>query len=262
MSVQTHAGRLVCNHVLVQYYPWTNRCVDEHRPTLLFLHGWRSDGSVWFSIVDRLMSAFPSIYVLDLPGFGKSQTPRDDWTLDDYGTCVREFAAKLQLQNVCLIGHSFGGRIAIHLASQNSEHWTKLVLVNSGGIRNKRNRAGVLRVLSKVVKPLFHLSITQRFRAKVYQMLGAEDYLATPSLKKTFLNIINENLETGLRRVVQPTLLVWGDRDSETPMADGKRMCACLPDGRLEVIPGAGHYSFLDKPAEFVTLVSQFAGSV
>lgn len=261
MNIQKQAGQLVCNHVLVQYYSWTNRGIDEQLPVLLFLHGWRSDGSVWFSTVGRLMSMFPSVYVLDLPGFGKSQTPQGDWELDDYSTCVREFAAKLQLQDVCLIGHSFGGRIAIKLASEDSTLWRKIILVNSGGIRRKRTKTNMLMFLAKVVKPFFSFSNLQGLRTKIYHMLGAEDYLATPNIQRTFVHVINENLETDLRKVFQQALLVWGDRDLETPLADGKRMRSCLSDGRLVVISGAGHYSFLDKPDEFVKLVSQFAVS-
>ena len=87
--------------------------------------------------------------------------------------------------------------------------------------------------------------------------MGAEDYLATPDLQKTFVNIINENLDPLLPRIKTDTLIIWGDKDATAPLAYGKHITHLIPNARLEVIEGAGHYCFSEQPEKFVALLTK-----
>ena len=88
--------------------------------------------------------------------------------------------------------------------------------------------------------------------------MGAEDYVATPKLQQTFINIINEDLTDLLPKIVQPTLLIWGENDKDTPLSQARVMEQKIPNAKLAVFKGAGHFSFLDKREEFVKELINF----
>ena len=224
--------------------------------TILFLHGWRSEGSIWHDIAMELQKEKCNVFTLDLPGFGGSSVPGKVFTVTDYATIVSDFIEKMKIKKVILVGHSFGGRVALRVTSTNSTHIEKLVLVDSAGFVQKEKQ--LLKRLSKLVKPVFAPSYMQGIRKKIYTMLGAEDYLATPELQKTFVNIVGEDLSADMPRIQVPTLLIWGSQDTDTPLLYGEKMKGLISHSQLIVIPDAGHFSFLDKPKEFYTALMNF----
>lgn len=196
------------------------------------------------------------VYSLDLPGFGKSETPRSPFFLADYCEVVKEFIEKLNLQNVSLVGHSFGGRVAIKLAAMNLVTLKKLVLVDSAGIGAKKNLTK--KFLAKLLKPFFLLPFTEGVRIKIYQYIGAEDYVATPKLRRTFLNVIQEDLTPLLPTITTPTLIIWGKRDKETPLDFAYILQKNIGHARLVILDNAGHFSFLDSREKFLENLTAF----
>ena len=85
-------------------------------------------------------------------------------------------------------------------------------------------------------------------RDKIYKKMGAEDYVATPELKETFINVIDEDLTHYLEKITQQTLLIWGENDDATPVSQAKIMKEKIKNSKLIVVPNAGHFSFVDKP--------------
>jgi pimeloyl-ACP methyl ester carboxylesterase len=246
------AKQIVINNLLISYYQQTT---EKAQPVLLFLHGWRSEGKIWQKVIEKLPEY--SIYALDLPGFGKSQTP-PDFSLQDYADVVDEFIKKLDLKNIIIIGHSHGGRTAIKLAASQPEYLEKIVLVDSAGIHPDSIVRTGKKIIAKIVKPIFILSFLQPLRRKIYTALGSDDYLVTPELRSTFLNIIHEDITTLLPKIKQPALLIWGDRDKDTPLEQAHIMERNVPGSKLIVLQGAGHYSFLDKTEEFIEELKKF----
>lgn len=243
---------IVIGDVLIQYYFYPAKGAK----TVLFLHGWRSDGSVWNDIAKKLHTEKYSVYALDLPGFGGSPIPKTSFTVSEYVDTVIGFMEKMNMRNVVLIGHSFGGRIAIKLASSHPKQVKKLVLVDSACFTNPSKQR--MKYAAKLVKPLFSFSFMQGLRSKIYSVLGASDYLATPFLRKTLVNVIEEDLSESLPHINSPTLLIWGEDDRETPLSGGKKIADQIRGSRLEILSGAGHYSFLDKPSEFYQVFEKF----
>ncbi len=225
---------------------------------LVFLHGWRSSKEVWQGVASKLQQAGCSIYMLDLPGFGSSPTPKSNFTVSDYASLVAEFIKKQDLGKVVLVGHSFGGRVGIKLAATESELIAKLVLADSAGFAMESRKKSGYGLVAKLVKPFFKPSFMQGLRKQVYKLIGAEDYLATPSLQKTFVNAVSEDLTQDMKRVSCPTLIIFGERDADTPKEFGSRMHNLIVNSRLEILDGAGHYSFLDKPEEFASFLTEF----
>lgn len=225
---------------------------------LVFLHGWRSEKQVWQGIVERLEVLGRPIYALDLPGFGASALPKTEYGLSNYALVVGEFLQKKQLSPAVVIGHSFGGRVAIRLAAEHPELVKRLVLADSAGFKMPQAKKTLLNAAAKLVRPLFRLSGLQGVRKKIYESLGAEDYLATPQLQRTFVRVINEDLSAEMQKIACPTLIVYGEADTATPPEFGRRMQSLIAGSRLEILSSAGHYSFLDQPEKFSQLISQF----
>src|SRR3989344_1652415 len=148
--------RIVLNQQLVNYYYWKPK--QPSTQTVIFLHGWRSSSLIWKSAIERILerSNF-QIYALDFSGFGQSELPKKTFTLLDYSDLLKEFIRKLDLRKVCLVGHSFGGRVAIKLASVSRDLVHKLVLVDSAGFKIRSARNQIFRALAKIVKPVFRL---------------------------------------------------------------------------------------------------------
>ena len=247
------AKQLVINDTLVNYY---HHVGEADKPVLVFLHGWRSEGKVWQEVITQL-SDYTS-YSLDLPGFGSSPAPKRTFHLGDYVAVVEGFIKKNSLANVIVIGHSFGGRIAIKLATTHPAYLQKIVLVDSAGIRRSSTLRTLKQGIAKIVKPLFFLPGLQGVRRAIYIKLGAEDYLATPSLQQTFVHVVTEDLPPLLSQITQPTLLLWGEDDTDTPVRDARTMEQMVPSAKLVMLEGAGHFSFLDKPQEFVSTLKKF----
>jgi pimeloyl-ACP methyl ester carboxylesterase len=218
---------------------------------VLFLHGWRSEATVWKIAMDKAASSGYDAYAIDLPGFGGSPAPKGTFGVADYATIVTGFIHKLGLGPVALVGHSFGGRIALYLSAAEPTVVKKLVLVDSAGIRPHSTRLDTLAFLARIIKPLFSPPFMQPIRRFFYRLIGAEDYLVTPALKDTFVKVVKEDLLELLPKVIPETLVVWGAQDRDTPLSDGRLMAERIPHARLVVFPNAGHLSFLDEPERF-----------
>lgn len=249
--------QVIIENLLVSYF--YKLSTQANAPALLFLHGWRSQKEVWNTIMNSVTElSGVSLYALDLPGFGQSEPPRQPFSVGDYAHIVRKFIEKKQLANVILIGHSFGGRVGIKLAAESPSLIAKLVLVDSAGFVTSSTKKSFIMDLAKIVKPIFGLRFMQIFRKKIYQRLGAEDYTATPELKETFIKVVGEDLSPDMKKITCPTLIVTGENDTDTPVEFGERMHGLVKNSQFEILQQAGHFSFVDKPQEFISLLTHF----
>lgn len=249
--------QIILSDLSVNYY--TGQAKGANRGVFVFLHGWRHDGAAWFHILEALMTGGISVFCLDLPGFGKSELPAHPFTVGDYAAVVKEFIDKLQLEKVTLVGHSFGGRVAIKVAALFPDVIQKLVLVDSAGLRTLTVSLRLKGLMAKIVKPIFSLPIFHHARKAIYALMEAEDYVRNPELKQTFLNVINEDLNSLLPKINHQTLILWGESDAEVPLAKGKIMKQQIKNSELVVFPKAGHLPFYDQPEEFVQHLLRFS---
>ena len=104
----------------------------QGKDTIILLHGWGQTHAFWKDAIEKLSMDY-CVVSLDLPGFGESQEPTENWKLEDYAKFVYMFTIKLKISHPIIIGHSFGGRIALMYSSL---HFPikKLVLYSSGGL--------------------------------------------------------------------------------------------------------------------------------
>jgi pimeloyl-ACP methyl ester carboxylesterase len=227
---------------------------------VLVLHGWGASIETVYPIVTGL-EPVARVYALDLPGFGESDPPPQPWGVEDYQAFVAAFIDTFELGCPTIVGHSNGGRIAVRIAATEPARASRLVLVDSAGIRPKRTlrwyrRVGVAKLGKYAAR--FLGSPGERLRALLVGRVGSADYLAAGAMQPTLVKLVNADLRPFMAQIEVPTLLVWGSRDSETPLSAGREMERLIPDAGLVVLEGAGHYSYLDQPVRFSRIVSHF----
>lgn len=233
----------------------------EGRPVLL-LHGWGTSADSLGAVAKALEDRF-RVYAIDLPGFGWTPSPPKVWGTWGYASFVEAFMDCAGIPVATLIGHSFGGRIALALAAQRPHRVRDLVLVASAGIRPKRGPGYPLKVTAaKLAKGLFSSPIWgrlgERVVAAVYQRVGSRDYRNAGPLRATLVKVVGEDLRGILASVRVPTLIIWGDEDREVPRASMEVMARGIAGSRLEVLEGAGHFPFADRPDRFRQVVRDF----
>jgi len=214
---------------------------------VVLLHGWGGSHVSMQGVFNYLARFDLDIINIDFPGFGQSPYPPEFFTLEDYAEVVKELLEKLGLENVTLIGHSFGARVAILLAKE--KFIKNLVLTGAAGIKPRFS-------LKKYIK------IKQYKRAvkkgKDVSKFGSTDYKQLPEgMRKIFNRIVNRHLEEDLKDIIKPSLLVWGKNDIDTPIYMAKRMNKLLHDSALILLDG-GHYAYVEQNKEFNLIIKKF----
>jgi pimeloyl-ACP methyl ester carboxylesterase len=233
---------------------------ESGRLPIVVLHGWGASSAAVTSI-QRCFEGARRTVAPDLPGFGQSNAPAEAWGTAEYGAALRDFLGHLEIEQADFIGHSFGGKIAIQLAATTPNLVRRLILVDSSGIRGpvslkRQARVLLFKTARRVVRALpvrrpdLQDSLERRF--------GSEDYRQAGALRPTLVRLVNEDLRPLLPRIAAPTLLIWGERDDATPLADGQLMEREIPDAGLVAFPGAGHYSYADDPGRFCRVAAHF----
>lgn len=255
--MKTEVKHIVVNKILLNYYMIN---ADKKRGVVLFLHGWGSNSPLWFNSCASLAKKGFTLYFLDLPGFGKSQSTQNALTLDDYSYAVMEFMIKLGLKKTHIVGHSFGGKIGIKLTAESPELVKTLTLVDASGLPHPSASTDMKITLAKFAKPFFGPRFMHPLRDRLIRRFASEDYTAFPQLKQTFINIVNQDVKRELHLIKRPTLIIWGkdDANSYTPVTDAEMMHHTIMNSKLEIIDKAGHYCFLDQPTKFSSRLLSF----
>ncbi|MDE6793691.1 MAG: alpha/beta hydrolase [Muribaculaceae bacterium] len=233
----------------------------EDADPVLLMHGWGCSHQTVKSISAMLESGLRVINV-DLPGHGSSSEPSTVWGVEDFTSFMEKFVEKLNLKNPILIGHSFGGRIALLMSSRNKI--LKMVLVDAAGIKPKRKLSYYWKVYSfKTVKKMLLLIYgKEKGVQKIEEMRGKKgsaDYKnSSPMMRAIMSKCVNEDLKYVMPHITASTLLIWGEQDTATPLSDAKTMESLIPDAGLVAFPGCGHYSFLDNPLGFKAVIQEF----
>lgn len=242
--------------------------IDEGAGTpIILLQGWGTNIDLYKKVTDKLAS-LGRIIALDFPGFGKTKEPPTAWNVDEYTDFVMEFIKKLELKKVILIGHSFGGRVIIKLMTKlkNEFEVEKIVLLDSAGIKPKTTIQKQLKQKwFKICKSVANSKVGRKLYPGLVEKMkkkhGSADYRnATPLMRQVLVKSINEDLTELLPNIKVPTLLVWGDLDTATPISDAKLMEKLIPDAGLVVLKNTGHYSFLEDFYTFSRVMDSFLG--
>ena len=220
---------------------------------VLLLHGWGANIKLFDNLMSLLAAKY-QVFALDMPGFGESMEPPAPWCVDDYTDFVLKFIEEQGIKKATLLGHSFGGRVIIKMLSRGSLPFEPLrvILVDAAGIKPKRKLKNVIKV--RIFKKLYPDALEQLRKKN-----GSADYnAASPLMRQCLVRVVNEDLTHLLPNIKVPTLLVWGENDTDTPLKDGQLMEQLIPDAGLVTLKNAGHFSFLEQQFTFNRVIASF----
>jgi pimeloyl-ACP methyl ester carboxylesterase len=241
-----------------------NYKVAGEGPAILILHGWGGSSDSWVEVQKILSQKGYKVVVPDLPGFGKSVTPPSSWGLEDYMKFVSEFVGKLGLERFFLLGHSFGGRIAVKFALVFPEEIKSLILCSSAGIKPKPGfKTRIIFSLARIGNAVLAPKIMRRFKDSIrnlfYVFLRHKDYVkADGTMKEIIKNVLAEDLLPEISRIKIKTLLIWGDKDRMVPLKYGYVFKEKIEFSRIEVFPQVGHSPHLEAPQKLSETILRF----
>lgn len=227
---------------------------------IFILHGWGCDLTTYKMMVDILKDSY-TVVAFDFPGFGDSEEPPVGWTMADYTDFTIKFVEYFGCKKASFIGHSLGTRIMIRMANRSNLNFEieKMVFVAGAGILSS--------------KADFYLKEYYNFKNKKEKLINNDDKKGLKLLRETadedyaylsdvmcecYVSAVSDDLEHMLPNIMVPTLLVWGEKDSATPVSDAKKMEQLIPDAGLVLLENADHYPFFDQPYIFKRVLESF----
>ena len=242
----------------------TNYMTAGQGEAVLLLHGWGSSMESYRRLI-HLLSKKYFVIALDLPGFGKTGEPQRPFAVDDYVDFVLEFLKLFSISKLSLVGHSFGGRVIIKMVNRELPFAVdKIVLIDSAGIKPQPTRGkSVKQVKYKLGKWFATRKLVMRLFPDMLEKLrvkyGSADYAAASNMmRQCLVRVVNEDLSELLPGIQAPTLLIWGENDTATPLSDARKMEKEIPGAGLVVMKNAGHFSFVEQPDLFERVMASF----
>ncbi|MGZ4427066.1 MAG: alpha/beta fold hydrolase [Nocardioidaceae bacterium] len=256
-------------------------------PALLLLHGLGCDHTTWLPVIAALARRY-TVIAPDLLGHGQSAKPRADYSVGGYANGMRDLLTVLGIDKVTVVGHSFGGGVAMQFAYQFPERTERMILVAPGGLGPE-----VTPVIRAITLPGFHQAMGLATRPGVRHVtktamrgLAASGISATRDLDEVaeiFDSFKDPRFRFAIRQVVSgvvdwrgqivtmadrayltqamPMCVIWGTEDGVIPVRHASIAADLAPSATVEVIRNAGHFPHKDHPQRFVKIVNDFVRS-
>ena len=217
----------------------------------MFLHGYLSSSKSFAYQLGYFARDF-IVYAPDFKGFGENLGMEKPYSLDDYVDELVGFLEKNGIEKPCVVAHSFGARVAIKACVRYPNLFDKLVITGGAGLKPRNT-------IKKVVKKLAFNFLKLFVPKSKLKGFYSPDYLALdPVMKESFKLVVREHLDSSLHLVNLPTLIVFGDKDKQTPLYMAKRFHKSIKGSKLLIFKGAGHFCFIDCPGKFNMEVREF----
>ena len=233
-------------------------------PAILVLHGWGGSSTSWSRVQRILAEQGYEVISPDFPGFGKSSTPPRPWSVNDYRDFVLNFVKVLKMDNFFLLGHSFGGRVAIKFTVGYPGKIKGLILCNSAGIKPKPGlKTRIIYRLAKIGNALFAPKILARLKDSAqnlfYIFLRHKDYVkANGTMKETIKKVLEEDLLSDLPMIKTKTLIIWGELDEMVPVKYAHIFKEKIKNSRLEILSKISHSPHLEEPELLAKKIIEF----
>lgn len=231
---------------------------------IIILHGWNLSGSRFSPLAGILGISGHRVFAPDLPGFGCEPPPNKPWHVVDYAEFLKVYIDKNKIRRPVIIGHSFGGRVALKFSQLYPSDLRALILTGTPGFSPiPTKKLMFFLIISKIGGMLFALPVINLFadraRRFLYYIAGAREFLrAEGVMQQTFKYIVQDDLVTAMEAVRVPCLLVWGEFDVITPLSIARRMEEVIPKAKLKVIPEEDHGVAFKNPNLFTSYIVDF----
>jgi pimeloyl-ACP methyl ester carboxylesterase len=238
--------------------------VQGDGPPLLFLHG----GDYWAQnrpFLDRLAKQF-RVVAPRHPGFGAS--PRPNWmrSVGDIAYAHLDLIERLALDDVTVVGSSFGGWVAMELAVRSAARLSRLVLIDSLGVKfGARDEAEIADVYALPAEEVVRRTFADLANAPIYDLMSEAQVEEVARDREAAVlygwrpYMHNPSLKHWLHRIKIPTLVLWGERDGITAPTYGEKLAQAIPGARFATIAAAGHYPQLEQPEQVAKAIETFA---
>ncbi|CAN5181119.1 alpha/beta fold hydrolase [soil metagenome] len=277
------SGSLELRYVVVHGHRRAYRMAGSG-PVLLLLHGLGSDSSTWLPVMDQLAERF-TVIAPDLLGHGHSAKPEADYSLGGYANGMRDLLTILGIDKVTVVGHSFGGGVAMQFGYQFPERTERVVLVSTGGLGPEVSPLirfltipGSGALIGIWTLPPFRLFINGGLNALAWTGLPAlrdldevakiyrsfYDPRSREAVRRVTSNVMNwrKQLVTMTDRAylarLMPVLVFWGDHDMVIPTHHAEAAAAYATNSEVHVFDNTGHFPHKDNPEEFVRILTEF----
>ena len=226
--------------------------------TILILHGWGSCAKNWNPVKELLKEQGYKIFIPDLPGFGENSPPPQVWSIDDYVEWVKNYCEKNNLSLFFLLGHSFGGSVAVKFAIKYPEKIQKLFLVNCAGIRKKSLKKEIIKKIANFFKKFDFLPFFDFFRKVFYRFIKSDCLYTKGIMREIYLKILKEDISNDFSKISVPTVLIWGKKDNLTPLKDAHYIKGQISGVKLEILPGIYHNPHRENPKALICIILNY----
>jgi pimeloyl-ACP methyl ester carboxylesterase len=232
-------------------------------PPVLLLHGWGANAESFTGLI-RMAKTSRRLVALDLPGFGESPLGVTEWTRASYAELVRELIRSRNWNQVAVLGHSYGGGVALCLAGEPAAPMDRLLLcaASGAGLPNSGGpgaRVRTFRALRRTVETVLPARLAEPTVEWLRQRMGSADYRSAGPLRPILVRAVQEDLSGVAERVQVQTLIIWGALDTELPLDPyGRRLRQLISSSELVEFQASGHFPFVDEPARFAAVFDSF----
>ncbi len=228
---------------------------NNSKISLIFLHGWGQNIQMMMPIAKPFIKKYNCL-IIDLPGFGDSEEPKDIYTVYDYAEMVNKILTKEKIRNPILIGHSFGGKISLVYATKYKTE--KLVLLASPYKKKIKKESFKLKVLKFAKK----VPVVNKLEGFAKKHMGSTDYRnASEVMRKILVEHVNIDISDEVKKIKCPTLIIWGTLDEEVSLEDGKELEKLIPNSGLVIYEGCTHYAYLERLNQTINVFRSFIES-
>ena len=224
---------------------------NPNSQTVVLLHGWGQNIEMMKPVGDRLTDN--DVIIIDLPGHGQSEEPKEIWYLNDFVQMIHELLQSLNIDNPILIGHSFGGKISLLYAST---YQTKKLILFGSPFKVKKN-PNSLKV--RALKKLKTLPGLNKLAETMKKHMGSTDYRnASPMMRDIMVKHVNTDITENVKKIKCPTIIIWGTNDAAVPIEDAYELENLIKDAAVIPYEGCTHYAYLERLNQTVSIIQNF----
>lgn len=224
------------------------------KTNLIFLHGWGQNIEMMMPIAKPFIKKY-NVLLIDLPGFGLSDEPLEAWDIYEYTELVNYISKEFKMKNPVVIGHSFGGKIALCYGFKYKP--SKLVLLASPF----RIKAKKKNFKTKILKTMKKIPVINKFEDFAKRHMGSTDYKnASKKMRDVLVKHVNLDLSDEVINIKCPTLMIWGTRDMEVPYEDAIKLEQLIKGSGLVTYDECTHYAYLERLSQTISVLKSFVG--
>ena len=228
---------------------------NQDGQSIVFLHGWGQNIKMMEPLANHFRNKY-NLVIIDLPGFGDSDEPKTAWSLNDYIILLNTFFEKNNIKNPVIVGHSFGGKLALLYASIYDVN--KLIVLASPF----KKEISKLSFKTRILKALKKVKALKKFENFAKRHIGSDDYRnASPIMREVLTRHINTDITEQVRKIKCPTLIIWGTNDEAVSYDRALELEKLIPNSGLVTYEGCSHYAYLERLHQTIKVLESFLNS-